>query len=414
MRGLFGALAERKAATIDWLPDFLFSPAAKSGQSVNVTTALQVTAILACCRVMGEGIAQSPCRLLKPRPNGRGSDVAVEHPLHRKLHRRPNGWQTAFEFWETVVLHLALLKNAYVFISRGAGDRILELIILDPLKVTPKRGADLKLFYDVTGDDGLIRRFDQTLIWHLRGLSWNGWSGLETIKLAREAIGLSLALEEAHARLHANGVQPSGVYSVEGGLTEPQHAQLTGWLKKHASGENRGAPLVLDRAAKWLSQQMTGVDAQHVETRNLQIGEACRAMGVMPIMIGLADKTATYASAEQMFLAHEVHTLAPLAARIEQSAEAALLTEVEADQGYAVKFYLQALRRGDYKGRQEGLQIQRRNGVINANEWRDLEDMNPREDAGGDQYIVEANMALQDGRDLPPPKAPAEPARAAA
>jgi hypothetical protein len=60
--------------------------------------------------------------------------------------------------------------------------------------------------------------------------------------------------------------------------------------------------------------------------------------------------------------------------------------------------------RGDYKSRQEGLQIQRRNGVINADEWRDLEDMNPREDDGGDQYIVEGNMAVQDGRDLVPIK----------
>lgn len=157
---------------------------------------------------------------------------------------------------------------------------------------------------------------------------------------------------------------------------------------------------------------MTGVDAQHVETRRLQVEEVCRAVRVMPIMVGLSEKTATYASAEQMFLAHVVHTLGPWVTRLEQSVEVSLLTEAEQEEGCFAKFNLSALMRGDYKSRQEGLQIQRRNGVINADEWRDLEDMNPRDDAGGGQYIVEGNMALQDGRDLPPPKPDSKPKEA--
>jgi HK97 family phage portal protein len=175
------------------------------------------------------------------------------------------------------------------------------------------------------------------------------------------------------------------------------------WLKKHAAAGNSD-PLILDRGAKWLDKQMTSVDAQHVEVRRLQVEEVCRAVRVMPIMVGVHEKTSTYASAEQMFLAHVIHTLAPWATRIEQSAEAALLTDADVKDGLFVKFNLSALMRGDYKSRQEGLQIQRRNGVINADEWRDHEDMNPREDAGGAQYIVEGNMAVQDGRDLIPIK----------
>ena len=162
--------------------------------------------------------------------------------------------------------------------------------------------------------------------------------------------------------------------------------------------------MVLDRGAKWLQQQMTGVDAQHLETRRCQIEEICRAFRVNPLMVGLSEKTATYASAEQMFLAHVIHTLAPWATRIEQSIDVHLLSEQEQREGYQTKFNLSALMRGDYKSRQEGLQIMRRNGIISANDWLEIEDMNPRTDPGGDQYIVEANMALQDGRDLPPPK----------
>ncbi|MEB3067330.1 phage portal protein, partial [Parvimonas micra] len=114
----------------------------------------------------------------------------------------------------------------------------------------------------------------------------------------------------------------------------------------------------------------TGVDMQHLETRRFQIEEICRAVRVMPIMIGLADKVATYSSSEQMFLAHKQHSVAPWAGRLEQSGEVGLLTEAEQRAGYVLRFNLSAMMRGDYKSRQEGLQIQRRNGIINADEWR--------------------------------------------
>lgn len=404
IRGLFGSmLATKSARTLDQLPGFLIGPESKSGVSVTWSKALEVTAMLACCKVVGEGIAQTRCKLMRPRPNGRGADAARDHPLYRLLYVEPMKGQTAFNFWETLAFHVMLVGNFYAFISR-VGGRVHELIILNPGSVRVKRAADLTLSYEVTPDsqDGAPRTFAASDIWHVRGPSWNGWMGMDTVRLAREAIGLSLALEASHAGQHKNGAKPSGTYSVEGPLDAKQHAEVTAWLKKHAASP--GDPLILDRGAKWLSQQMTGVDAQHIETRKLQIEEVCRAVRVMPIMVGLSDKAATYASAEQMFLAHTVHTITPWVTRIEESIEVSLLTEAEIVEGLYAKFNVSALMRGDYKSRQEGLQLMRRNGVINANDWRDLEDMNPRDDVGGEQFIVEGNMAVQDGRDLTPVK----------
>lgn len=403
MKGLFGSLglALKEARPLDMLPGFLMGPDSKSGLSVNWSTALQVSAVLAVIKVVAEGIAQSPCKLRKPKRGG-GSEDAREHDLFWLLYRRPNGWQTAFEFWETLVAHLMLVTNAFVFISRATGGRILELIPLDPGKVTVSRLADLTLVYEVHDAQGGARNIPAKDVWHIRGLSWNGWMGMEWVRLAREAIGLSLVLEQSHAEQHKNGVSPSGVYSVEGPLTDDQHKMLTKWLKEFATAD-RGTPMVLDRGAKWLSQQMTGVDAEHLATRRYQVEEVCRAARVMPIMAGVPGAAGAYDNGEQMFIAHVTHTLLPWGVRLEQSAEVNLLTDEELRAGWQVKFYFTAMMRGDYKSRQEGLQIQRRNGVINADEWRELEDMNPRGDLGGPQYIVESNMALQDGRDLPPP-----------
>lgn len=397
MLGLLGALIpERKSAgVLSSLPDFLLTPETRSGQAINYKTALQVTAVLAVCAVLAQGVAQVPWELRRSNPDGQGSKEATDHPLHRLLTLQPNGWQTSFEFRETLMHHLVLCGNAFVF-KNIVGGRVHELIPLEPGKVTVERQRDLSLTYKITGEDGSHHTLGQNLVWHLRGASWNGWAGMEPVRLAREAIGLAAALEASHAALHANGARPSGLYKVPDTLTQDQHDKLQAWIKRNAAGGNAGGALILDKGAEWLSMQMTGVDAQHLETRRFQIEEICRAARVMPIMVGLAEKTATYASAEQMFLAHRIHSLGPWYVRLEQSAAVNLLTgKDEAD--LFTRFKDQALMRGDYKSRQEGLQIQRRNGVINADEWRALEDMNPRGDDGGREYIVERNMGPNDG-----------------
>lgn len=383
--------------------DAVWGRQTKAAQLVNWQTALQVTTIFAICRAIADGVAQVPHRLRQSLATG-GSKDASDHALFDILSRKPNEWQTAFEFWETITFHLLLVGNAFVFVSRTASGRLLELIPLDPGKVTVTRMPDLALRYKLTGDDGSVRDIPARDMWHLRGPSWNGWMGMEPVKLAREAIGLSLALEECHAMMHANGLQTSGAYSVEGTLKQEDHERLSKWIAKNGLNGAKGAPLILDKAAKWQQIQMTGVDAQHLETRKYQVEELCRPFRMMPVMIGHTDGGMSFASVEQMRQAHVTETLVPMFARIEQSAEVNLLTDAERKQGLFIKFYAQALVRGSFKERQEGLQIMRRSGVINADDWLNFEDMNPRNDPGGQQYIIEANMAIHDGSPLPAPR----------
>lgn len=402
--GLFGALARKSGdiSILDKLPSFLMSPESKSGITITPSSALQIATMFAAGRVIGEGVAQSSCRLMQHRVNRAGADRQATHALDFMLGRMPNETQTAFEFLETLVFHLLFVGNAFVFINRVGEGRIFELLIIEPGCVTVKQLRDKSLVYELSAPDGSRQTLTKQSIWHLRGPSWNGWMGMETIKIAREALGLSLALETGHAEMHKAGGALLGTYSVEDSLSAEQYEMLSGWVKSHFTGHRKGQPMIMDRGAKWLSQQMTGVDAEHLATRRFQIEEICRFARVMPIMVMQQDKTATYASAEQMFLQHIVHTIDPWTRRIAASADVALLTHAELKSGMYFEFNISAMMRGDYKSRQEGLQIQRRNGVVNANEWRDFEGMNPREDEGGDQYIVEGNMAVQDGRDLVP------------
>jgi HK97 family phage portal protein len=358
----------------------------KSGRTVTLDTALQVSAVFGCARVLGNGMAQVPLQLM--RKDGRTRLPAEDHPLYDVMGRKPNPWQTSFEFRETMSWHVELAGRFIAFKNAPAG-RIVELIPFEPDKVRVDRKPDKSLVYMVRGESGDEVPFPEEAIWHVRGPSWNGWSALNPLRAARDAIGLAISIEEAQAGLHSNGVQTSGAWSVEGKLTPDQYKALREWIdKEHAGSPNSAKAMIMDRAAKWVSTQMSGVDAQTLESRREQIAEVCRFMGVMPIMVGHTDKVATYASAEQMFLAHVVHTLSPRWERYEQSMDAYLLTEKERKAGYYFNFVEEEMLRGSVKDMQSAIDGYVNGGIMTPNEGREKLDLNPDPDPVSDELRI--------------------------
>jgi len=257
--------------------------------------------------------------------------------------------------------------------------------------VRAEQQEDWTIRYWAQSKAGEEREIPADDLWVIRGPSWNGVKGIDVLRQAREAIGLALSTEETQARLHSKGVRPSGVYSVDGTLNKEQYKQLQNWIRDEFSGAERtGVPMVLDRNAKWTSQSMTGVDAQHLETRAHQVTEICRFFRMLPLMVGHSDKTQTFASAEQMFLAHVVHTLMPWYERIQQSADVNLLTREERQQGYYTKLVEAGLLRGAMKDTAEYLYRLTLGGIMERNEARGKLDLNPLE--GLDEPLTPTNM----------------------
>jgi HK97 family phage portal protein len=394
-------LIGRKGASSDQIWREVYGGrASRAGVEVNWQTALQVATVLACVRVIANGVSQVPFRVYQD--DGRTKHPALTHPLYRVLYRRPNGWQTSFSFRETMTFHLALTGNAFFW--KGAVGRSREIRVLEPIdpgRVQVRRAFDGALTYRVQADDGAAVEFASDAIWHIRGPSWNSWMGLDATRLARDAIGLSIATESAHADLHKGGARISGLLSMKDKIGNEKFEFLSAWLDQHSEGGKRaGKPIILDNEAKYTPLAMTGVDAQHLETRKHQIEEVCRSFGVMPIMVGHADKTATYASAEQMFLAHVVHTLLPWYERIEQSADVSLLSEEDQAKGFYCKFTPNGLMRGAAKDRGEFYNKALGAGGhgtawMTANEVRALEEMDSIE--GGDKLPVGTQPAAATG-----------------
>lgn len=347
------AVAEQKGANSvyeRWLQLLNGTTKSKAGPSVNRETVWRVSAALASMRVRSLGVAQVPFKLFRETEEGGLKRIlaARDHAVYDLVTAKPNAWQTSFEFREQLELHLCL-GNAFVFLNRYRGE-IAEMFVLNGVRA--EQQEDRTTRYWVRGKSGVEVEVPSSNIWHLRGLSWDGFMGLDTLNMAREALGLSMALEESASSLHANGVRPSGVYAVDGNLNEEQHKKLVAWLKKEAM--TPGSTMVLDRAAKWISTSLNSVDAQHKEMRDQQIEEVARFFGVLPIMIGYTgDKASTYASAEAMFAAHKVHTLSPEYVRIQESADINLLTDQERKRGYYFKFVTNGLMYANSKDQAE-------------------------------------------------------------
>ncbi len=396
----------RKATTVELInalevyERMVGSARSKAGGPVTWQTALRVSTVLACAGVIARGIAQVPLKLMQD-VDGR-KRVARENPLYWVLHNQPNEWQTSYEYRETMALHLVLCGRHIAIRNEFRGE-LLELLPVEPQMVRTQRGKDGAIKYLITLPGGTQQEYDQSQVWHVRGMGWNGWDGLEPLQLAREAIGLAMASEDSQSLLHANGLRPSGVYSVEGTLNPEQHKALRAHLVANYAGDKAGLPMIVDRAAKWLSTTMSGVDAQHLETRRFQVEEVCRAMGVMPIMVGHADKSQTYASSEQQFIAHVVHTLSPWYQRIEQSIDAHLIGRKQVEAGYYSKFVPAGLLRGAIKD--QGDYFAKALGSGGAPAWmtqdevRDLLEMNPM---GG----TAASLPVATNAQQPPPADP--------
>ena len=384
---LFG---DRKAAALTdvWAALVDGGGSSKAGLAVTPQAALQATVVLACVRVLAEGIAQLPFCLY--RSNGRGAEEARQHPLYTIISRRPNEWQTSLEWRETMMIHAVLTGDGLSFINR-VGGTIRELIPLLPGTVTIEQQSDYSLQYRVAFADGRQELLPRSQVWHLRGPSWNAYSGLDALRLAREAIGLALATEETHARFHGNGARPGGILTSELPLKDDQVNRLReAWQQTQGGVANAMKTAILSGGLKYQQLMMTGVDAQHIETRKFQIEEVCRAFRVFPAMVGYSDKTATYASAEAFFAAHVRHSLLPWGERFEQATDRDCLSAAEIADGYYTALDYRQLLRGDAASRAAFYASGITNGWMTRNEARAEEDLNPLE--GLDEPLKPLNM----------------------
>jgi len=290
-----------------------------------------------------------------------------------------------------MTLHAALTGAGLSIKVRGDNGRVRELIPVQPGRWEVRKISRYELRYRCWDEFGIIGDFKGDDVFVLNGVQWDWAQSMNAVFLARSAIGLAISTEKSQAAMHENGLRPSGTYSVEGNLNQEQHDRLTAFLKKKTGAANTGIPLILDRAAKWFNTSINGVDAQHVETRRLQVEEICRGYGVFPIMVGHSDKAATFASSEAFFAAHLKHTLAPWHKAWRDRFDEFLL---DGSGPLFTEFDTRYLTSGSMVDRSQWTRTMIEMGIYSPNEIRDYDGLDPRE--GGDDYLTPMNMSKGD------------------
>lgn len=367
-----------------------------SGKAVTERSAMQMTAVYSCVRILAEAIAGLPLHLFYYKEDG-GKEKALGHPLYLLLHDEPNPEMSSFVFRETLMTHLLLWGNAYAQIIRNGKGEVVALYPLMPNRMTVDRDSSGQLFYSyqmsnadaptMPGGTVILKPSD---VLHIPGLGFDGLVGYSPIAMAKNAIGLAIATEEYGAKFFANGATPGGLLEYPGTVKDPDRVRES-WNKGFSGSQNAGKVAILEEGMKYTPISIAPEQAQFLETRKFQINEIARIFRIPPHMIGDLEKS-SFSNIEQQSLEFVKYTLDPWVVRWEQSLSRALFTPEEKSQ-YFFKFNVEGLLRGDYQSRMNGYATARQNGWMSANDIRELENLDriPAEE-GGDLYLINGNM----------------------
>lgn len=373
-----------------------------SGKYVTERSAMQMTAVYCCVRILSEAVASLPLQFYRYTDDG-GKEKAVDHPLYFLLHDEPNPEMTSFIFRETLMTHLLLWGNAYSQIIRNGKGEVVALYPLMPDRMKVDRDEHGRLYYEYTvydSDDvdgrkgtnkvGRTVRLQPHDVLHIPGLGFDGLVGYSPIAMAKNAIGLAIATEEYGSKFFANGAAPSGVLEHPGTIKDPSKVRES-WQATFGGSGNANKIAVLEEGMKYTPISISPEQAQFLETRKFQIDEIARIFRVPPHMIGDLEKS-SFNNIEQQSLEFVKYTLDPWVSRWEQAMVRALLTPDEKKK-YFFKFNVDGLLRGDYQSRMNGYATARQNGWMSANDIRELENLDriPAEQ-GGDLYLINGNM----------------------
>ena len=373
-----------------------FMGSSTSGKRVNERSAMQMTAVYSCVRILSEAVAGLPLHLYQYTDKSSREKV-VENPLYFLLHDEPNTEMTSFVFRETLMTHLLLWGNAYSQIIRNGKGEVMGLYPLMPDRMTVNRDEKGRLYYEymVSSDDaktlkdGTVRLSPYDVL-HIPGLGFDGLVGYSPIAMAKNAIGLAIAAEEYGSKFYANGATPSGILEYPGTVKEPDKVRES-WNAGFGGSSNAHKIAVLEEGMKYTPISISPNEAQFLETRKFQINEIARIFRVPPHMVGDLEKS-SFSNIEQQSLEFVKYTLEPWLVRWEQAMQRSLIPQDDKSK-YFIKFNVDGLLRGDYQSRMQGYATARQNGWMSANDIRELENLDriPAEE-GGDLYLINGNM----------------------
>lgn len=372
---------------------------------------LLITAVYSCVDVLSKDCAKLPLIVYRKLPGTQGRELVEEGTIVQLL-RRPNGWQTLFDFIRFLVVSLCFDGNFYAAIIRNGNGDPVQLIPLFPYRVQMMLTPTGEVFYAVgRGDDFINAQLKGVPLYipardvlHIKMMSADSFRGMSPLEATRNAAELAGSLETYGSNLFQKGGRPSGILKIPGFIPNDKVDEIKSSWEAAVAGMNAGRVAVLEGGLEYQALGLNAVDAQYLENRKYQVEEIARVFGVPLYRIGSLER-ATWNNVENLSKDYVDNTLLPLLENI----EAALADKLGLDEKkLIVEFDVSRLLRADTTARFEMYAKARQWGIYNANECRAREGANPVD--GGDIYLAPINMtdARNIGKTPPPPEPPPE------
>lgn len=365
-----------------------------AGAIVNASTAMRVSAVYACVRLIAGAVSTLPCAFYKRTADGR--ERANDHPYWWYFNEQPTPRFTAAAFWEFMVSQMLLRGDGIAYIVRpGKSPGISGIIPVSREKVSIFRMDD-RLRYTITDtvdDSGKSASFtvDQDDVLHFPGCAFDGIRSMSVIGwAARQAIGIALKADEHAATTFGSGASIQYAVKVPVGKTMSSKMQddfREAWVAKYSGMGVAQTPLILSEGLEVQELSMTAADAQLLESRRFQVVDIARAFGVPPHMIGETSSSTSWGTGiEQMSIGFVMYTLLPHLVRYQQELNRKLFPVRDR---YFVEFNVDGLLAGDSKAQAEyfgkALGGPGARGWMVPNEVRRLKNLPPLDDAGANE-----------------------------
>jgi HK97 family phage portal protein len=358
-----------------------------AGVRVSEETAVRSTVAFRCIALLSGIIGSLRLKIYEDTDKGRRT--ATDHRLYPLLHDAPNDRMSSFIWRELIGAHLLTNGNHY---SRLVYDGAARVIGIEPHKPQATqifiRGSypNIHLVYRFTYPDGSYIDADQEDVIHVPGLGFDGIRGLSPIQnVGRQAIGLSLSLEEFAGRVHDQGAHPSGIVSMKKPLQPEGMRRMRAEFDEAYSGvRNAGKTIILDNDMTWTAMQLSPEDTQALEERKFQVNDICRIFGVPPHLVGETDRSTSWGTGiEQQTLAFLIFSANPFLDRIQAELNRKLFTG-----RFYCEFDRDTINAIDSKTRAELFSSGIQNAYLTPNEVRRR--LNLPDAEGGDRLFIQA------------------------
>lgn len=397
--GIFSEIIEGGAVTVGaWssaIDNFLtgndsFPLETKSGARVNEKTALSVTTVYACVRIISWTLAGLPIityRRLKPK----GKERATDHRVYKILHNSPNPEMTPFKYKALTSIHQNLYGAGISEIEFDKAGQPVALWPLPPWRVKPFRTTKKALVYKVWLPNGNTQNLAAHQVVVFEALQTHSDRWLSPIGVHRETVGMALALKEFGALTFGQGTNPASQLIFPGKFPEEMSSEShRNTLAEKYQGLSKSHRLMFtEHGAKFEKVGLPPADAQYLESQNHTVAEIARMFNVPLFLLNLLEKATTYGKGlEEIMRGFVNFGLTPYFVQWEQEFNKKLIFE----DVFFNEFLFDALLRGNIKDRYAAYASGRMWGHLNVDEIRELENRNPLPDNEGQPYLSPSNM----------------------